>query len=213
MSSKGNCPNKSSSVFLETSAILNYVKNKIIKKLDKGNNIPLRAEAMKYFVVKCTEKGIEFVSSEKVYEEAKKWKKFFRDELKSKGYHIYKIERILRTSEKKVKKFFSRLDKKTNLQLDRFDEVESFFMKNKSNPKCLKLWEKKSKRRGKILKNPIPEENDIKIFAQAINLPDLYFTSTDGHFSVLSEELEEEFEVDIVTHKNVYQKLREWGWN
>jgi len=207
MPSKSSSPNKDSTLFLETSAVLNYIKVYILKKLS-----PTRANLIKDFIIACSEKQLSLHSSSRVYEQAKYYRSLIRQELLNRGFKLYYIERMLQASERKVKRFMAKLIIHKNLSNEKFSNVESFFRKYQKDFRCIKVWATKSRRNGIKLSSPMPEKSDLEIFAQALTLADLYFITTDDHFGALCDEIEDEFNIVVITHNNVYKRMREWGW-
>lgn len=210
MPSGSGCPDRSSTLFIETSALLNYIKTLMLK--GKGINPPTRAVIIREFIIKCFEKQLKLQTSSRVYEQAKYYRNLIRKELLKQGFGIYRIERLLRIAERKIKQFLLKLKVHENLSNREYTNVEAFFRRYQKDPRCIKVWVEKSQRDGIKLTSPIPERSDIEIFAQALTLPDLFFLNTDDHFGVLNEEIEKEFGVGIIHHDNALGKIREWGW-
>lgn len=150
-----------------------------------------------------------------VYNQAKYWRPLFRKELMDQGFELSHIERVLEVGRAKFKKFI--MDPKKvkihkNLTNKRLIDVTNFYKRYEEDPRLTKLFIKKSRSKKRIPTSLLPEKSDMRIFAQAITLPDLYFVTTDGHFKVLDSELENEFAVNIMHDDNVLRRMREWNW-
>lgn len=137
----------------------------------------------------------------------------FREELMKQRFRIGDVERILQAAERKFKDFLSE-EKKVKIHRDlpdkRLSNVENFFRKYESDSRLTELHLKKAKHKFKL--SPLPEKSDMQIFAQALVLPNLYFVTTDGHFKVLTNELEKEFGAAIIHDENALGRMREWKW-
>jgi hypothetical protein len=132
---------------------------------------------------------------ELVYQEIRRLRVLFRRELLSKGFRLAEIGRILHLAELKVKEFMSKIQTHDKLS-DRFlPRVEAFYAKHSTKLKT------------------VPPTNDKKILAQALNLKNLFFVTTDHeHFTTLQNEIEAEFDINIIDDNNANKKLVEWGW-
>ena len=148
-----------------------------------------------------------------VYNQAKYWRSMFREEFMKQGFRIGNIERILQVAERKFKDFIfeeRKVEVHRSLPDKRLSEVENFFKKYENDSRMVELYLKKAKYKRKA--SLLPEKSDMQIFAQAIILPNLYFVTTDGHFKVLTNELEKEFSVAIIHDENALGRMQDWKW-
>ncbi len=133
---------------------------------------------------------------ELVYQEIRRMRALFRRELLSKGFGLPEIGRILQVAEVKVKEFISKINLHDDLSEKHLPKVESFYAKHRSRLQTM------------------PPENDKKILAQSLTLPNLFFVTTDReHFALLQKEIETAFGITIIHDDNANRKITEWGWN
>lgn len=205
-------PTASSNVFLDACAILNYVKPGMLNKLLPGRPLPSNATVIRDFMMKCGERKISFQSSDTVYEQVKKCRSFFRKELAGKvGSRT--LERMISATEQQIKMFIiKRVQVNSNLPATHFSAVEAFFKSYKSDARLIELWKRKCQICGIVFPTPLPDVSDMQIFSQALNLPDLYFITTDGHFDVLRDELDKKFGSVTITDKNAFEMIKNWRW-
>lgn len=205
-------PGKSSTVFLDACAILNYMKPTMLNQLLPHRPLPPHATTIRDFMTKCGEKGLSFHTSDTVYDQVKRCRFYYRRELAGK-VSDRALDRVIAAIELKIKLFLSRRAKICpNLSNKHFPTVETFFKNYQSDTRLLQLWQKKCQLCEIRFPTPLPDMDDMQIFSQALNLPDLYFITTDGHFDVLRDELDKQFGSTTITHTNAYEKMRSWGW-
>lgn len=143
------------------------------------------------------------VTCDEVYNQIKYWKNIFREELLEKGHEYLAIERVLQVAEKKIKDFMAKVTVESTFPNQKYPDVKNFFGKFIGDERMIKLMQRKKS------PTPMPEDSDMQIFAKSLNLPNLWFTTTDGHFRVLTSEIEEEFKINIVTDDNGFRKQDE----
>jgi len=159
------------------------------------------------------ERNIRLHTSRRVYDQAKHWRPLFRRELLEAGLSIGTVERMLQACERKFKDFIT--DEKMvihgDLSRSKYSKVSAFFEKHKANPEMVALGERKKMTR-KHSTGSMPEKSDMVILGEALSLPNLFFTTTDGHYKVLSTEIENEFGITLIHDGNALRRMRGWGW-
>ncbi|MFH1225568.1 MAG: hypothetical protein V1676_07240 [Candidatus Diapherotrites archaeon] len=128
-------------------------------------------------------------------------------ELKAKGHNPLEIGRILATAERKLNKLLCAMKIHQDLTNEHLQAVETFFRNYGSDNRLIELMKKKNRA------SALPEKSDMEILAQALTLPNLFFVTTDDHFGVLLQELEQQFGFVLVHDDNALQKLGAWHWN
>lgn len=149
-----------------------------------------------------------------VRDELKKWRQFYRKEFQKRGSHPRAVGRMLGAAEGKFKALFdgAKITVHPNLSSIRLADVEAFYKKYGNDPRLIKLRDEKNLRNGTSYTTTLPGAADMNIFAQALNLPDLAFATTDDHFYILINEMETEFNILIIHDENAHERMREWGW-
>gem|GEM_PF-3835264 len=98
----------------------------------------------------------------------------------------------------------------SSLGNSRLNDVTTFFQQYASDPRLISLAAKKQLLGQTV--STIPGQNDLKILAEALTLPNLYFVTTDEHYYALIRELESKFSFVLICPDNVHTKLTEFGW-
>ena len=189
---------------------MNYVKAGFQDRVPKLRGKITHATVIREFIQKCLERELALHTSRRVYEQIKNWRPLFRKELLNEGIQREYVERVLAVAEKKIKRFIlenqGRVVVENALPTHRYEEVRRFFEKYEKDPRMIRVAKKKNR------KSTLPEKSDMLIFSEALSFPSLYFVTTDDHFNVLTKEIEDEFSICLLTHDNILQKMREWGW-
>lgn len=168
---------------------------------------PVRAICIRDFILKCLERRIPLHSCMLVYQQTRANRVLFRRELRARGIPAWAIGRALATAELKVKELLAKVQVHENLPNQRLAAVQSFFKKYEKDTRMVELMKKKNRT------SALPEQSDMEILAQALTLQNLFFVTTDDHFGILRQELEQQFGFVLVHDDNALQKLSAWRWN
>jgi len=151
-------------------------------------------------VLFCLGRTIPLVTCDDVYRQIKQYRLIYKRELLAQRFSFKSIERVMQVAEEKIKNFLSKVKVNSTLPDTRYLEVKAFFAKYVSDARMINLMKKKK------ISSPMPEDSDIVILAKALNFQELWFVTTDGHFKELTNEIEKEFVIELVTDDNVYRK-------
>lgn len=117
-------------------------------------------------------------------------------------------------AEGKLKKLFEgdKVIVHKSLSLNKHDVVVQFYKKFEKDKRLVELKKRKEKETGKTFDTTLPDNTDLKIFAQSLNFSNPALVTTDDHFYVLCEEIGDEFGLLIIHDDNAYEVMRGWDW-
>ena len=193
--------------FIETSAILNYVKVEAFSQLYVKP--PSRAVEIAYFIKNAIKEKYRMHTSRRVIEQLKYKREMFERELKGKGLPSATIAKIVQIATRATQEL---LDNSVVISevdgAEHVEKVRNFFEQYTEDQRLLGVAEAKEAKEG-VKNKPMPEESDMKIFSDAIKLSSKYFVTTDHHFCVLDFELKKAFQIEIINHFNARIKAQQ----
>lgn len=125
-------------------------------------------------------------------------------ELLAKGLEPKKIASVVQVATEAIKVLLTKINSTEVESDEHLPKIKAFFEKHKFDREMLDARETKETKTGKVY-DLLPEESDMKIFADALELNCDYFITADGHFC-LDELMLTEFGIDIINQFNAKAK-------
>jgi len=197
--------------FVETSAIINYAKVDVYSSL-YPQRIPNRAAIIRNFLQHAIRNQWKLKTSKKVIGQLAFHRDMIEKELLMKKIPPAKVLKLVEVATKAIRGFLEKnVETKDVDGSDLFVKVNGFFERYKEDQRMLDVADMKEEKKGGITSS-LPEQSDMRIFADALMIPSEYFITTDNHFC-LEAELKAEFNIVIISHLNANRKMEDFGWD
>ncbi len=197
-------PSETSAVFIDTSAIMNYLLGDLgLPGFSDGLDRSVRE-----FINQFLSRRIRIRITPTLKNEIRLRRDIARRNAMKYGLRPFLYDVIESKVEKRYEKLQSHIQEEAP-SLGRLPDVQDFYQKNQSHPELVACRAKKPDEGC----TPVPGSTDMKILAEVINYSQCYFITSDCDYHSLDEEIQAAFGIHVLSQENMLALAQKWDWN